>query len=189
MPDALTHQDKMVRRAFIEEAAADHPGNYLAAIQTGAARFRAHRQRIGRAVTETSAARAPKLSKRLRRIADAVIAETLTAAQAPKPAPAAAAAPGSRTPASDTPAHELDADQLAAATAQAFTGKSPFWDGQVRESSASAPVTESASGAPDTPLHLLDSDTLAAHATAAFSAYGRAQAFGSPGWLAAPASG
>jgi hypothetical protein len=176
----LTHQDRIIRKAFIDEAAAEQ-GSYLAAISTGAARFRAHRARLSPAVTESGAPK-PKLSKRNRRIAKAVT-ESLTADLAPKPAPAASSASSasSATSAPGTLAHELDADQLAAATTQAFSDRqSPFWR-PTHETTPDEPVTES-QNAPDKPLHLLDSDALAEHAAGAFGAYGRAQAFRSPGW-------
>jgi hypothetical protein len=108
----------------------------------------ASRHPAARPVRETAPSRsaprptASKPSKRERRITR-IVRETLTAAAAPKPAPATAA-PVQRPPAAKMPPqalHEMSADELAAATVAGVGGASPFW--QPRESAPAAPVLES----------------------------------------------
>jgi hypothetical protein len=177
----LTHEEKLIRNAFVSEASTRHPGDFTAAMREGVAAFHAHRGRP-RAATETSGQRAPKLDKRASRIVAKAVSEALTAALAPTPPPAAAPAPAAKAPAAGLPLHELDADAIAAAATQRLGAGnvSPFWR---RENATVAQVAESEAAArPDVPLHTMDTDQFADHVAAAFGAYGRASGFGSPVW-------
>lgn len=95
------------------------------------------------------------------------ITESLTAAQAPQPAPGTGLAPAAMT------RDELDAEYLAAGA----TGmRSPFWHGTaVVADSVTAPEAAK-------PLHSMSTDEFRDYAADALTAHGRASGFGSPAW-------
>lgn len=96
----------------------------------------------------------------------AMVRETLTAAQAPRPAPG----PGGAAPA----ARDGDDGLFAAMAAQTGRG-SPFWQTPVATGAGAAPE-------PSKPLHQMDADEFRAHAQAGFTANAAARGFASPAW-------
>jgi hypothetical protein len=139
----LTHDQRRARAAMIIAETELTGCTTLEAIERVLARIRAQRPR--------EATRPAKLSKRHRRLTEAVT-EALTAAQAPRPAPGTATATATRATqaAPAKPLDKMSGDELDAAAATAYRkagGRSPFWQ-PVRESAPAAVVLEAA---PPTP--------------------------------------
>lgn len=118
--------------------------------EAASAALKAHKKAVKRARESTEISR--------------MVLESLTAAQAPQPAPGASLAPAAMTP------DDLVAEYFATAATET---RAPFWRATAAVDNANVPE-------PAKPLHQMDADEFRAYAADALTAYGNASGFGSP---------
>jgi type IV secretory pathway VirJ component len=174
MTKKLSPAERRARAAAIVAEAERTGKGIIAAIET------VNRRTFGETTASRPALKAPKPSKRARRIAEAV-SEALTAHGAPTlppgTTPAAARKPAAKAPAPAAKPHEMSDDELASSTLarSSTTAASPFWRAQ--EAAPAASVTETVAADPDA-LTGFTGDELAARYAE------RGRGFGSPLWAA-----